>query len=79
MGRIKSAPKYAPGEHPNSQANLTYHGGRPQAYGTEKKKRYLTVTDEGWEGVQVIAQNWGCASVSDLLEKLGRGKLKIQP
>lgn len=68
---------YKPGEHPNSQANLNYHGGRPKAYGDEKKQRYLSITEEGWEGAQLAARQAGCTSVSDLLEKIGRGQVSL--
>jgi hypothetical protein len=68
--------KYKPGEHPKSLANLV-HNGRPPAYGTEKKQRYLTITEEGWEGAQAVVKEAGCTSMSDLIEKLGRGHLKI--
>lgn len=70
-------PKYKPGENPNSLAYLTYHGGRPQAYGSKKKQRYLSITEEGWEGAQAVARAAGCSSVSDLLEKLGRGQIEL--
>ena len=68
---------YAPGHHPHSQANLTYHEGRPKAFGAQKKKRNLTVTEEGWEGLQPIILELGCESVSEFLEKVGRGQVKI--
>jgi len=69
--------KHKPGEHPNSLANLNYRGGRSKAFGVEKKQRYLTITDEGWEGIQLVAKAAGCGSVSDLLEKIGRGQIKL--
>jgi hypothetical protein len=67
---------YKQGEHPNSLANLI-HSGRPKTYGAEKKQRYLSVTEEGWDGVKDVAKMVECTSVSDLLEKLGRGELKV--
>lgn len=67
---------YKQGENPNSQANLI-HPGRPLAYGVEKKQRYLSVTEEGWDGVKDVVKKVDCTSVSDLLEKLGRGDLKV--
>ncbi|MCT7955969.1 hypothetical protein [Laspinema palackyanum] len=63
--------------HPNSLKNLTYHEGRPQKWGEQKKTRKLTVTETGWEGVVAIAQEQG-HSVSELLEMLGRGQLSLQ-
>ncbi len=74
----KVVERYSPGQHPNSQANLTYHGGRPPAYGENKRKRYLSVTDEGWDGVQAAVRAAGCSSVSEFLEKLGRGEVNCQ-
>lgn len=69
--------RFKPGEHPNSQANLTYHEGRPLSFGVEKKKRNLTVTEEGWEGLQSVVKDLGCESVSEFLEKVGRGQVKV--
>ena len=74
--------RYKVGENPNSLAALDKHrysDGRPRIYGTPKKQRYLSVTEEGWEGVQQLAREAGCNSVSDLLEKLGRGQINELP
>jgi hypothetical protein len=57
-------------------ANLQ-HEGRPTAFGTKKKPHNLTLTEEGWNGVLKIAEATGCRSVSEFLEKLGRGELNI--
>jgi hypothetical protein len=73
----QSASKYRHGKHPNSQANLTYSGGRPKTYGVEKKNRYLSVTEEGWGKAKEAAKVAGCSGISDLIEKLGRGQLKL--
>ncbi len=72
--------KYSKGKHPNSLANLHpgSGGGRPKGYlSQEKKRRNLTVTDAGWEGVKPVIKQLGCSSVSEFLEKLGRGEIKI--
>ena len=74
MARAKDK-QYTQGQHPNSQANLTCQVGRPKAFGADKKKRYLSVTDEGWEGASEAVRAFGCSSVSEFLEKLGRGQL----
>ena len=37
----------------------------------------MTVTEPGWQGARTAAIAAGCSSVSDLLEKLGRGELAI--
>ena len=76
MVSIKNKLTYKPGKHPNSLANLT-HEGRPKSYDTEKKQRYLSITEEGWRGVKEIVVEAKCKSVSELLEKLGRKELKI--
>jgi len=69
-------PLYKLGTHPNSLANLT-RSGRPKAYNADKKQRYLSVTEEGWNGVKELLIETECKSVSELLEKLGRKELKI--
>jgi hypothetical protein len=68
---------YSPGRHPNTLANLTYHEGRPTIFDSPKKRRNVSVTEEGWKGLQPLMEETGCKSVSDLLEKLGRGLVKI--
>lgn len=70
--------QYSPGKHPNSLGNLNYRGGRPKTFGSKKKQRTLTVTEEGWEGLQLVTEKANCKSVSDLLEKLGRGLVEIK-
>lgn len=70
--------KYKQGEHPNSLKNLTYHQGRKAKYGQNKSKRGVTLTDEGWEGIQNLAIEHGCSSASDFLEKVGRGLVEIK-
>jgi len=71
--------KYSKGKHPNSLANLKPgSGGRPKGYlSQQKKRRNLTVTEEGWEGVKPIIKKFGCSSVSEFLEKLGRGEIEL--
>lgn len=69
---------YKVGEHPNSLANLNREG-RPKVYGSEKKQRYLSVTEEGWEGAQAVVKAAGYASLSDLIEQMGRGHAKVIP
>ena len=72
--------KYSQGKNPNSLANLKLgYGGRNKAYGSEnKKRRHLTVTDTGWEGAQVFIKQYGCKTVSEFLEKAGRGQLDLR-
>ena len=61
--------------NPNSLANLSREG-RPPTYDEKKKPRMLTVTATGWDGVKVLASEYGL-SVSELLERLGRKFLTI--
>ena len=74
---METPEKYSVGQHPNSISNLTYHGGRPATYGEVKKRRELTVTQEGWDGMQEVVKEAGCSSVSELIEKLGRRQLRV--
>ena len=64
-------------QHPNSLANLTHHEGRPAVFGVKKKQRTITVTQEGWEGAASAIEAAGCRSISEFLEKLGRGQIEI--
>lgn len=65
---------YPHGKHPNTLANLI-HEGRPSSedvYGEPKKKRTLTVTESGWQGLVEASKAFGCSSVSEFLELIGR-------
>ncbi len=42
-----------------------------------KRPCRVTVTEPGWQGARSAAIAAGCSSVSDLLEKLGRGELAV--
>lgn len=64
------------GQHPNSLANLQ-HGGRPSVFEEKKKVRAVSVTQQGWNGISQMAEQYGCSSISEFLEKLGRGEVKI--
>ncbi|MGK7950279.1 MAG: hypothetical protein AB4368_16230 [Xenococcaceae cyanobacterium] len=70
--------EYSHGKHPNSLANLKKSDGRPRQYKSEKIRRNVSVTPEGWEGIGKLAEQYGCSSKSELLEKLGRGLIKLQ-
>lgn len=77
MAKTKKKPEYPAGKNPKSLANLNREG-RPsgeEVYGEPKKKRTLTVTQGGWEGVVRAAKAAGCNSVSEYLERLGRGEI----
>ena len=60
--------------HSNSLANLS---GRPKAYLDEAKKD-ANLTETGWQGTQPIIRKLGCASVSEFIEKLGRGQIDFK-
>ena len=77
MAKRKS--EYPQGRNPNSLDNLI-HKGRPtgeEIYGEPKKKRTLTVTESGWQGLVKAARASGCTSVSQYLEKIGRGQVGL--
>ncbi|MEL7502966.1 MAG: M23 family metallopeptidase [Cyanobacteria bacterium J06554_6] len=51
---------------------------KPPPYRAEPKRRCtVTVTEVGWFGAKAAAESVGCASLSDMLERLGRGELAI--
>lgn len=49
---------------------------REPMYGEAKKRREMLATDEGWAGLKVLAAAQGL-SVSELIERLGRGTLSL--
>ena len=69
--------RYKIGTHPHSLANLRPGQGRNCAYEETKKKRNLSVTQTGWDGAVSALEEAGFKSVSDFLEKLGRGEAMI--
>ena len=71
--------KYAKGRHPNSLASLkkSPHSGRPRQFDGQKKSRSLSMTDEGWQGMKEAAKQYGYKSLSEFLEKWGRGEIKV--
>lgn len=71
----KKTSEFGPGQHPNSQDNLM-HEGRPLMYGESKKRRQILATDEGWEGFKALAKTLDI-SASELVERLGRGAIKL--
>lgn len=62
--------------NPRSLENLR-HEGRPPAFEEEKKRRTLTVTDSGWEGAMSVAKTLDCRGISELIELIGRGQLRV--
>jgi hypothetical protein len=62
--------------NPRSLENLR-HEGRLPAFEEEKKRRNLTVTDSGWEGAMAVAKTLDCRGISELIELIGRGQLRV--
>jgi hypothetical protein len=56
--------------------------GRPKKYGggsVSVKRRNITVTDDGWDGLDVVVLNNGLGSRSELVEQIGRKNLQVLP
>ena len=62
------------GNNPNSRANLLTE----PRYGEKKKTLTLTVTPTGKTEAARIASELGCRSLSDLIEQIGRGKIRLE-
>lgn len=76
VAAIVTEKKIGRGNNPNSRQNLS---PRTPLYGETKKVHEVTVTEEAWVALKEVVKTSGCRSVSDLLEKLGRGELVVQP
>lgn len=50
---------------------------RERLVASPKRLCRVTVSEPGWQGARTAAIAAGCSSVSDMLEKLGRGELSI--
>ena len=61
---------------PKSLQNLEARGRTPD-WDEPKRRRYLSVTNTGFNGALKLARSLGCNSVSDLLEEIGRRNLVI--
>lgn len=66
------------GKHrnPRSLQNLK-HEGRPLSYSERKERHNVSVTPQGWNGVEALASETG-RTVSGLLESFGRGELDLR-
>lgn len=62
--------------NPKSLKNLEARGRTPD-WDEPKQRRYLSVTDTGFDGALKLARSLGCNSVSDFLEEVGRHKLVL--
>lgn len=72
---VRKKSEYSQGENPRSLDNLS---PRDPVYGAKKKRHEITVTDEGWEGAKEAIKQAGFSSLSDLVEKLGRGLAEVR-
>lgn len=72
---VRKKSEYSQGENPRSLENLS---PRDPLYGTKKKRREISVTDEGWEGARTAIKQAGFSTLSDLVEKLGRGIAEVR-
>jgi hypothetical protein len=50
--------------------------GRTPIHDARKNRHGVSLTDEGWQGVEKTAKGLGY-SISELLEQIGRGKLAV--
>ncbi|MEM9805793.1 MAG: hypothetical protein AAF959_10980 [Cyanobacteria bacterium P01_D01_bin.56] len=64
--------------HPKSLENLNREG-RPTVHSEKKKTHNISVTETGWQGIQERAREYGCNSVSEFVEKVGRMELNSFP
>ncbi|MEM8505784.1 MAG: M23 family metallopeptidase [Cyanobacteria bacterium P01_D01_bin.1] len=63
---------------PSVDSSTGPSGGQPVDLPIQPKRPCrVTVTEPGWQGARTAAIAAGCSSVSDMLEKLGRGELAI--
>ena len=63
--------------HPNSLANLEFKNGSEPRYSEPKKRRHITVTNSGWDNAKSNLKAELNLSVSETVELIGRGKLKV--
>lgn len=62
--------------NPVSLRNLT-NSGSTQRYPEPKERRQLSVTKTGWNSAKAIAKKELKLSVSEMIEKIGRGELIV--
>jgi hypothetical protein len=65
------------GSNPNSLENLK-PGSQPK-YGERKRPLQLTVTPTAISGAQQVALELGCSTLSELVERIGRGAFVLSP
>jgi hypothetical protein len=64
--------------NPKSLKNLTYHEGRPKVYTQKKTTHNITVTPDGWKGIQDKAKSLGYSGVSEFMEQVGRNEVYVE-
>ena len=64
------------GKYKGRKENPPNPDGRATLHGARKKARNLSLTDDAWSNIKVIAKEHNL-SVSELVELIGRGKIKI--
>ncbi len=64
------------GKHPNSLENLKKRGNKAK-YNQPKRQRSVSLTDEGWSLCKNEIKTALGLSVSEFLEQIGRGEIKI--
>jgi hypothetical protein len=74
LALVRKKSDYKPGENPVSLENLST---RKPTYGEKKKRREISVTDEGWNAARAAATKAGFASLSDVIELWGRGLVEV--
>jgi hypothetical protein len=52
-------------------------GSEKTLFGETKNIHQVTITPTGWDGLKQLAAAAGCRSISDLLERLGRGESEV--
>ncbi|NEP09740.1 MAG: hypothetical protein F6K14_05850 [Symploca sp. SIO2C1] len=64
--------------NPKSLKNLT-HDGRPTIHNERKTTHNISITPTGWSGLNKIAKSMGYSSVSEFIERVGRGEVNLKP
>ena len=65
------------GTQPNEASHHTATSDQSSEAAGPKQPCRVTVTAPGWHGAKAAAIAAGCSSISDMIEKLGRGELAI--
>jgi hypothetical protein len=74
---VKNKFGYKSGSNPNSLEN--HKPGSQPKYGERKRPLQLTVTPTAISGAQQVALELGCSTLSELVERIGRGAFVLSP